>query len=62
MLVPHLVHEPCASDDATGVGEEQRKDVELLRREVELTAVLPGAVRFGIDANALHVPRRPGRL
>ncbi len=49
-------------DDAAGVGEKQREDVELLRCELELGVVLPGAVRVGIDANALHLRGdAPGR-
>ena len=57
MLVPDLLHEALPRDDTAGVDDEQRQHVELLRREVELDVVLPGAVRLGVDQHTLHARR-----
>src|SRR5262245_49458388 len=61
VLVPDLVHEALAGHDVAGVGDQQREDAELLRRELDLLVVPPRPVRVAVDADAVDVDDLRGR-
>ena len=56
--VPDLAHDPLAGHDASGIADQQRQQVELLRAQRELVAVAPRPARADIDRHRA----RPQRL
>ena len=52
--VPDVGHQRLPGDDAPGIAGEPRQQVELLARQLELSAAVPCSPGPGVDAQVLN--------